>query len=98
MIGSQPAGALACVPGFVLEANVAVCVPVVAELFTISAEFPGSVPAILSGVIPSVPALRVSETPVPPVAGAGIVTSPVVAMFTPYGDFEDVPTVARSAV
>jgi hypothetical protein len=44
--------------------------------------------------MPADPAFSVSETPVPPVVGAGTVTSPVVAMFMPNAESEDVPTVA----
>jgi hypothetical protein len=83
------------VPGLFVAVKVAVCAPVVAELFTMMLEVPGSVPLISSGVVPSVPALSVSEIPDPPVFGAGIVTSPVGATLTPYADSDEVPTVER---
>ena len=80
-------------PGLLVAVNVAVCAPVVAELLTISAELPANVPVTCSAAVPSTPALSVSDTPEPPVLGAGIVISPVAAICKPYALSADVPTV-----
>ena len=98
MIGSHPAGDDVAVPGLLVAVNVAVRVPVVAELFTMIAELPASVPVTFSAAVPSTPELSVSVIPVPPVFGASSVNSPVGAIWKPCALSADVPTVASGGV
>jgi len=78
--------------------KIAVCVPVVAELFTMIAELPGRVAETLSGADPSDPDFSVRVMPVPPTLGAGTTISPVVDIFIPNALSEEVPTVDKSGI